>query len=74
MDALQDLLVQELEHHEHLVLRARYNLCKNREMCEKGLDFDRSHLARMSVVVKENKSTNPVDVRLLGPDRVMEKL
>ena len=40
---------------------------------EERLDLDRPHLARMPLVVKEDIATDPADVGLLGPDRVMEQ-
>ena len=43
----------------------------NREMSEKFGDFFLAHLVWMAFAMKENVTANPIDVRLLGADRVM---
>jgi len=43
----------------------------NREMSEKFGDFFLAHLVWMAFTMIENIPANPIDVRLLGADRVM---
>ncbi len=42
-------------------------------MTQKATHFVGAHLRRVTFAVEENKSLNPIDVRLLGPDRIMFK-
>jgi hypothetical protein len=41
------------------------------EMSEKFGDFFLAHLVRMAFTMKKNVSPNPINVRLLRPNRVM---
>ena len=45
----------------------------DRQVREKRLDFRCPHFQRMPFVVKQNKPPTPVDIRLLGPPRVMQQ-
>ena len=40
-------------------------------MGEKGFDFRRAHLARMTLAVEENETFDPIDVGFFGADGVV---
>ena len=67
----QDFPVQEQQRAARLVLRGRSDMARDREIGQKSLDFRRAHRRRMALAVKMDVASNPVDIRLLGPDAVM---
>ena len=64
------MLIKKKQSAERLILgRGRY-VAINREMAEEGADFFFAHLVRMTFVVEEDETANPVYVGLLGSDAV----
>jgi len=54
-----------------LVLGRRGDLSIHGQMGEKGFDFRRAHVARMTLVVEENETFDPIDVGFFGADGVV---
>src|SRR5204863_434862 len=69
--SLEYLLVQKQKRAEGLILSGGCDMFFNREMSEKFGDFFLAHLVWMAFTMIENIPANPIDVRLLGADRVM---
>lgn len=69
--ALEHLLVKKEERSESLVLRGSRYIFLHSEMCEELGDLVFAHLVWVALVVKEDEAPYPIDVRLLGADRIM---
>jgi hypothetical protein len=46
-------------------------MARNREVGQKGLDLDQTQIARMAELMEADIARNPVNVALLGADRIM---
>ena len=69
--SIEHLLVKKQQRAEGLILSGRGDILFNGEMSEKSADFFLAHFVRVTFAMKENVTANPIDVRLLGADRVM---
>lgn len=63
---MQDFTVKEQQRTESLVLGGSGNLSIHRQMREKGVDFFAAHLPGVSLMVKQDKATDPEKIRLLS--------
>jgi hypothetical protein len=70
---VEHLLVEEQQARQRLVLGAGRDTSHDGQVRQERLDFRSPHVAGMPLVVKEDVAANPVDVGLLGADRVMEQ-
>jgi hypothetical protein len=68
--AVEHLLIKKKQSAECLILGRGRHVATNREMAEKGADFFFTHSVRVTFVVKENVTPDPIDVGLLGSDAV----
>jgi len=63
---MQHFSVKEQQRTESLVLGGSGNLTLHRQVSEKGVDFFAAHLLGVSLVVKQDKATDPEKIRFLG--------
>jgi hypothetical protein len=63
---MQHFSVKEQQRTESLVLGGSGNLTLHRQVSEKGIDFFAAHLLGVSLVVKQDISTDPEKIRLLS--------
>ena len=59
---MEYLAIQEQEGVESLVLSAGRHLLVDRQIAEKMVDLGTSHIRRTSIMVKSDKSTDPLEV------------
>jgi hypothetical protein len=69
--ALKHMLVEEHDSTKGLGLRGGSNLALHREMVQEGGNFDYTHLARVTLVVKENELAAPEAVGRQGSGTVV---
>ena len=67
------MLIEEQQGGQSLVLRTRRDPPLDRQRRQERLDFGHPHLGRMSLAMKEDVATDPADIRLLGPYRVVKQ-
>src|SRR3954471_24021560 len=70
---LNDILVQEQQSSECLVLRRRAHAPLDRQRAQEALDVRFGKVCGMTLVVKENEPTYPMDVRFFGSRAVVTR-
>jgi hypothetical protein len=68
---LEYVTIEKEQGAQGLVLGRRGDLSIHGQMGEKGFDFRRAHLARMTLAVEENETSDPIDVGFFGADGVV---
>ena len=63
---MQDVSVEEDQGTECLILRRGRDLAFQSQVAEELRNFLRTHLRRMTLIVKEDEPTNPANVGILG--------
>jgi hypothetical protein len=67
------LLIEEEQGGQGLVLRGGRDLALDGEVRQKRFDLGRAHRARMTPSMKQDKSTDPLQVLLLGAVAVVQR-
>src|SRR5882724_1926770 len=69
--SIEYLLVKKQQRTESLILSRCGDALLDSEMSEKCGDFFLAHFVWMAFAMKKNVTSNPIDVRLFGADRIM---
>jgi hypothetical protein len=69
--SVEYLLIKKQQRTESLILSRCGDALLDSEMSEKVGDFFLAHVVRVAFAMKENVTANPIDIRLLGADRIM---
>ena len=67
----EHFLVEKQQRRLRLILGRRRHVALGSEMRQKRFDFRRPHVARMPLAVPEHEASRPVDISLLGADRIV---
>jgi hypothetical protein len=56
---------------QRLILRRSGDVATNCQIAEKGAQLNRPHVAWVTLTVKEDEASDPLQIRLLGSDAVV---